>query len=1559
MADRGRAGRYLVEIGDRATAEAVVAALRAEGRDAALRNAASLPAFAGEPAPDAVVAVGMGLAVPGASSPDEFWELLRDREPQFSEPGERMDIDALWSADPAAPDKTYTRTAGFIHTAGTDPRIAPFRPHPALADEDGNGRELSGRWLRHGVLQALEGVHHGAGVRTFAAVGMTADGGHAAEQSLLRRAGGLLTGEADPLAGLYPAGDPDLARTAPYRVVREALDGLVEPAETVVVDTACSSSLYSFDFGMRALREGRADLALCGGVYSVNAQTMVLFSKLDGLAKGGLVRSLDTGADGVLFSDGAAVVALKTYARAVADGDPVLGFVLGFGGSSDGRGKAVYAPNPAGQRIALERAWDAAGVAPEEIDWVVAHATGTSAGDQAEIEALTTAAPAKRWTLTSNKSLIGHTGWAAGAVNVVHALLALRHGVIPAQRLFSGPASDAVDIPQVSRAWPATADGRTAAVSAMGFGGTNAHLILGDRPRAAAPGGVGDRPRAAAREDLGDRPQAAAPEDAAPAADPLVIVASTATEPGGGAAVFGDTFPVPAPLEVRLPPAVLARLDLSQLMALRCALDLRGEWLKEPATAARTGLYVGHSGQVRQAMACTLRAYLDDIANRSAGTAATALGAAARTLAPEANSDSLPGLMPNIIASRVAQLLDVHGPNMTLDAGPDSSHAALAAACRELTAGSLDAAIVMGVAGCAELVRSPDERESGEAVAGVVLMRRSTAEALGLTPLGELRLAEGRQADAAPTTPRYVHGAEGLLALHRALREADDPVLLAPRAPGTPALLCAPAPRTPELGELRPYVMRTRWLERPEVRAALPAPGPDTLVLTNVPAYAPAGCTVLTPGETPADDPGALVTGRRPRHVHVVFDAAAPGALPLQELAFAAAHHCADGIEYGGSFAVLVLDQESRPTTGLFTGLVRALTADIPDALVYAVVTDSGDLDAALAQLAGESARDRHLGVAYYRDGRRHETVLTPEPARPARRELPPAPVIIATGGGRGITAELVDQLARRSGPAAIWLLGSGPEQVEELPADRPTALRRLMAAHPGEKIAALNRRYNRMLQAVERTRTVKLLQDRYGTHRVHYRQCDVTDFEAVRRIADEIGGADVVVHGAGVERASALRRKTPAEFRSVRDVKVRGWLNLRDAFAAYEPALWLTISSVTTVVARPGEADYISANEYLTQAAAHARAAGQDAHALVSGLWAQTGMVTHTQVQDEYLAREDNFTQLDDDLGRRYFGTELTRRRTDDLTTVWLGETEWRMLAATAPALRAAGELCGAFVQGEPVRQPDGAAVWELELPLDVHPYLRDHRVDGRPTLPGTFIMELAAEAAAVVGKGRPVAITDAVFSRFIRAAEEQWPRRLVVTAHGADDRVDVVVSSPPRGVIPAQEYSRMTVLLGSYDGCRATLPVRPDADPAVDPYALPDSPVRVSGIFDSVRDPRTYGSGGSARLHLPPPGRLGPLREFLLPALAMDSLLRATAATSRAEAEPAVPVPVGFERFDVYTGGNDAALGPVGLHYAQSPSRCEAVDAAGRVLFAFTGLTTRDKRAAVRLSEAGKGPR
>ena len=142
----------------------------------AASDAASLP-------PGAIAIVGMGIAVPHASSPDELWALLCSDAPVFDEPGDRLPLATLWSADPAAPDRTYSRVAGFLRD---------LRPHPKLVEEEASGRftspELTARWLRHCVLQATERVRLAPGDRQLFAIGLTPDGSHHLEHSLVRAA---------------------------------------------------------------------------------------------------------------------------------------------------------------------------------------------------------------------------------------------------------------------------------------------------------------------------------------------------------------------------------------------------------------------------------------------------------------------------------------------------------------------------------------------------------------------------------------------------------------------------------------------------------------------------------------------------------------------------------------------------------------------------------------------------------------------------------------------------------------------------------------------------------------------------------------------------------------------------------------------------------------------------------------------------------------------------------------------------------------------------------------------------------------------------------------------------------------------------------------------------------------------------------------------------------------------------------------------------------------------------------------------------------------------------
>ncbi|MGV9980723.1 SDR family oxidoreductase [Micromonospora wenchangensis] len=667
-----------------------------------------------EPSPedDPVVFVGMGLAVPGASSPEELTALQARGAELFVEvPPDRWAVDSFHDPDPAAPDKTYQRRSGFI----TD-----FRPHPALAAELATGSEPVEHtvlWLRHSVHQALEQVRTDAGDRFSISIGYTPDGNQHLQEALIRREVTAFAVEQgieadDPeLSGLLhrclPLGEQ---AELPHLVGERAVAGLV-PAGTPVtmVDTACSSSLYALDLGARALVAGEADIAVCGGAFALAPSGSVLFSKLHGLSQRGEVRALDRTADGVLFSDGAGVVVLKRLSRARRDGDRVLGVLSGVGLSADGRGKAIYAPATSGQELAVQRAMARSGMTPDQVDWVVAHATGTPAGDGAEFASLRNAYRGTQPVqVTSNKSLVGHTGWAAGVVSVIEVLAALRSGTIPAQfRFTEAPelfdlASTNLTVPTAPVPWPARTDRpRGAAVSGFGFGGTNAHVLIQEyRPDLAGTFGYGEH-----------RPE------------PLVITAWSAHLPGcpdesavaGWAGdqqplpeTFGEHYPVPPFQKLRMPASAVRATDRTQLMIVECMQRL--DPVVRAISTARpggTGVVVGHAGPTRNAVLYALRAYLDELGR---GAELSSEPEAMRVLLKKLRErtheriaapveDSFPGEMPNVVAARLSNYFDLRGLNIAVDAGEESLDRAFELARRYLEFGDLDLALVAGVNG--------------------------------------------------------------------------------------------------------------------------------------------------------------------------------------------------------------------------------------------------------------------------------------------------------------------------------------------------------------------------------------------------------------------------------------------------------------------------------------------------------------------------------------------------------------------------------------------------------------------------------------------------------------------------------------------------------------------------------------------------------------------------------------------------------------------------------------------------------------------------------------------
>lgn len=267
--------------------------------------------------------------------------------------------------------------------------------------------------------------------------------------------------------------------------------GLRGPAMGVA--TASSSSLVAVHLAVQSLRCGESDFALAGGVnLMLHPNTSVALTKLGTQSPAGLSRAFDGDGDGYARGEGCAVVVLRRLSDALADGDRVYALVHGSAVNNDGATDGLTAPSHEAQTEVLRAAWENAGVAPSAVSYVEAHGTGTPLGDVTEAGALGTVFGPDRpapLRIGSAKTNFGHLEPAAGVLGLLKAALAVHHGVIPPSLHFRTPnpridfPAERLEVVTEAAAWPAGP--RFAGVSSFGYGGTNAHIALGEAPEAA------------------------------------------------------------------------------------------------------------------------------------------------------------------------------------------------------------------------------------------------------------------------------------------------------------------------------------------------------------------------------------------------------------------------------------------------------------------------------------------------------------------------------------------------------------------------------------------------------------------------------------------------------------------------------------------------------------------------------------------------------------------------------------------------------------------------------------------------------------------------------------------------------------------------------------------------------------------------------------------------------------------------------------------------------------------------------------------------------------------
>lgn len=267
----------------------------------------------------------------------------------------------------------------------------------------------------------------------------------------------------------------------------------------VSVNTACSTSLVAIAQAVDALRAGRCDMALAGGV-AIQCPMQVGYVAQEGsmLSPDGHTRTFDQQAAGTVFSDGAGVVLLKRLEDAERDGDAIVAVIRGVAINNDGARKASFtAPNASGQAAVIQAALKDAGVTADDVGYVEAHGTATPLGDPVELAGLTAAFRQDTdrvgyCRLGSLKSNVGHMTIAAGVAGVIKTALSLQQRVLPPTVHFTQPnpalrldTSPFVVSAQCT-AWPDDAPA-LAGVSSFGVGGTNAHVVLEPPPRATPP----------------------------------------------------------------------------------------------------------------------------------------------------------------------------------------------------------------------------------------------------------------------------------------------------------------------------------------------------------------------------------------------------------------------------------------------------------------------------------------------------------------------------------------------------------------------------------------------------------------------------------------------------------------------------------------------------------------------------------------------------------------------------------------------------------------------------------------------------------------------------------------------------------------------------------------------------------------------------------------------------------------------------------------------------------------------------------------------------------------
>ena len=674
---------------------------------------------------NAIAIVGQSCLLPGANSPEQLWENIKQQKPAFTN---RESQGISYKYGDVSGFKELFNPNGFAVESSYVDKLDPLF-----------------QWGLHTAREAL----CGAKLEDYADVGVVLGNLSFPTPALCD----LVRGELSPPATSQQTVHPHnrFMSGYPALLIKQAL-GLGGGA--YCLDAACASGLYAIYNGINWLKSGQAKTVLAGAVNGADSLFIQKgFQALGAISPSGEPKPFQKDADGLVPASGAGFIAMCRLQDALERGCEIHGLILGVGISNDGRGEGLLVPSKEGQVRAMNMALKNAGLAPSQVSLIECHGTGTPLGDATEIASMESVfSDLDRINIGSLKSSIGHTITASGIAGLIKLTQAIKHGEIPCSRNTENPKDQLTNshfsLNSQNKKWPVGVP-KIAGLSAFGFGGNNAHLILGDVQSLAVvrPQHSKRTPEKIALVGIGIHSQGAR--------SPAEFVKAAK-----GNQSLGKLQALQLPLKnLNFPPKDLAVASPQQLLTMLAATKALNQ---TELNAERTGVFMGMGIDPGSAQ---------PIARIYAGIDKNCAWSSASIL----------GTMPNIVANRISNQHNLKALSYTISAEELSGLVALELAVAALKNHELDAAIV----GAVDLGTNPIHEQALRSIAVKgetadealvwVLKRKTDAEHSGDKVLADIEhCSQGKvQTDAQehPPTPMtgYSHAATGLKCLTEAI----------------------------------------------------------------------------------------------------------------------------------------------------------------------------------------------------------------------------------------------------------------------------------------------------------------------------------------------------------------------------------------------------------------------------------------------------------------------------------------------------------------------------------------------------------------------------------------------------------------------------------------------------------------------------------------------------------------------------------------------------------------------------------------------------------------------